>query len=89
MIKIKKYNLINFCYLLFLQTFFVVGPAIGYILGGYFLEIYTDFDQGPTPQMLNSDSPLWVGAWWFGFMISFASSISCAVFIGKSTELIS
>ena len=73
---------------LFLQTFFVVGPAIGYILGGYFLEIYTDFDQGATPQMLNSDSPLWVGAWWFGFMISFASSISCAVFIGKSTRIL-
>merc|ERR1711899_328786 len=29
------------------QTFFVVGPAIGYLLGGYFLSIYTDFDQGP------------------------------------------
>ena len=74
------------CFMLtidFLQTFFVIGPAIGFILGGFFLQIYTDFDQGGNIQMLNPDSQLWVGAWWLGFMLSFASSTIGALFIGK------
>ena len=61
----------------------MVGPAIGYMLGGYFLEIYTDFDQGGNIQNLNSSSPVWVGAWWLGFMVSFVTSLICAVFVGK------
>ena len=65
----------------YLQTFFIVGPAIGYMLGGYFLTIYTDFDQKGNILNLDSDSNLWVGAWWLGFMLSFATSIICAILV--------
>ena len=29
-------------------TLALIGPAVGYILGGYFLSIYTDFDTVDT-----------------------------------------
>ena len=44
------------------QTFFVVGPALGYLFGGLFLNIYTDFDAGIQIEGLDKNSPLWVGA---------------------------
>ena len=66
-----------------LQTFFVVGPAIGYMAGGAFLNIYTDVDSGIEIKDLNSNSPLWVGAWWIGFMVAVFMSWSCALFISK------
>ncbi|XP_030021083.2 solute carrier organic anion transporter family member 4A1 isoform X1 [Manduca sexta] len=52
-------------------TMAVVGPALGYVLGGQMLTIYTDFltvDSGTlgiTPQ-----SSVWIGAWWIGFILS-------------------
>ena len=66
-----------------LQTFFVVGPAIGYMAGGAFLNIYTDVDSGIEIKDLNSNSPLWVGAWWIGFIVAVFMSWSCALFISK------
>ena len=65
------------------QTFFVVGPALGYLLGGFFLTIYTDFDTGIQIENLNTASPLWVGAWWVGFLISFMLSWFCALFLSS------
>ena len=54
------------------QTFFVIGPAIGYILGGRLLALYTDFDtlEPGVNVSLTTNSPLWVGAWWLGFLIT-------------------
>ena len=49
------------------QTWFVVGPAVGYILGGQLLTLHTDTDLSPL-------SPLWVGAWWPGFFVTFIGS---------------
>ncbi|XP_028034167.1 solute carrier organic anion transporter family member 4A1-like isoform X1 [Bombyx mandarina] len=52
-------------------TMAVVGPAMGYVLGGQMLTIYTDFlstdagSLGITPQ-----SSVWIGAWWIGFILS-------------------
>ncbi|KPJ15355.1 Solute carrier organic anion transporter family member 4A1 [Papilio machaon] len=52
-------------------TMAVVGPAVGYVLGGQMLNIYTDFPTvdsdtiGITPQ-----SSVWIGAWWVGFLLS-------------------
>ena len=50
------------------QTWFIIGPAIGYILGGRLLSIHTDLltDTGLSPL-----SSQWVGAWWPGFLITF------------------
>ena len=49
----------------------MIGPAIGYILGGRLLAIYTDFDTlDLTNISLTPNSPLWAGAWWLGFVIT-------------------
>ena len=45
-------------------TMAIVGPAIGYSLGGQLLSLHTDFLQTLTP-----DDPDWIGAWWLGFVI--------------------
>ena len=46
----------------------IIGPAIAVIVGGYLLNVHTDFlseeESGLTP-----DDPLWVGAWWVGYLI--------------------
>nr|CAB3266358.1 solute carrier organic anion transporter family member 4A1-like [Phallusia mammillata] len=45
----------------------LIGPAIGFILGGQLLKVFTDVGTIPT---ITPDSPQWVGAWWVGFVIS-------------------
>ncbi|XP_048489286.1 solute carrier organic anion transporter family member 4A1 isoform X1 [Plutella xylostella] len=58
-------------YLGMYYTMAVVGPALGYVVGGQMLNIYTDFitvdssTVGITPL-----SSVWVGAWWVGFILS-------------------
>ena len=51
--------------------------------GGAFLNIYTDVDFGIEIKDLDSNSPLWVGAWWIGFMVAVFMSWSCSLFISK------
>ena len=47
-------------------TFSAFGPAIGYLLGSFFLSIYVD----PWIETeLTSSDPNWVGAWWIGLVI--------------------
>ncbi|CAG5116727.1 unnamed protein product, partial [Candidula unifasciata] len=48
----------------------IVGPAIGYILGAKFLEMYVEIDVDPKSLGLDTNNPKWVGAWWIGFLIS-------------------
>ncbi|XP_077868619.1 solute carrier organic anion transporter family member 4A1-like [Saccoglossus kowalevskii] len=47
--------------------FSMFGPAIGYVLGGMMLNLYTDIGRRLS---ITVDSPLWVGAWWLGFIIT-------------------
>ncbi|KAK3926220.1 Solute carrier organic anion transporter family member 4A1 [Frankliniella fusca] len=64
-------------YLGVFYTMAVVGPAMGYVLGGQLLRIYTDFlttDAGALG--LTPLSNVWVGAWWVGFI---ASAVLCFV----------
>ncbi|KAL0268937.1 UNVERIFIED_CONTAM: hypothetical protein PYX00_010711 [Menopon gallinae] len=52
-------------------TLSLVGPAVGYIMGGELLKIYTDFlTHDPNEFGLTQNSNVWVGAWWIGFIIS-------------------
>merc|ERR1719414_2640844 len=51
-------------YLGIFYTMAIVGPAIGYSLGGHFLTIHTDMLDHISP-----DDASWVGAWWLGFVI--------------------
>ena len=47
-------------------TCVVVGPAIGFGLGGVFLTMYVDPSKDTT---LKDSDPGWVGAWWIGFIV--------------------
>ncbi|XP_059480522.1 solute carrier organic anion transporter family member 4A1 [Neocloeon triangulifer] len=54
-------------------TMAILGPAIGFVLGGQLLSIYTDvFTADPSELGLTPDSNLWIGAWWIGFVTSAA-----------------
>uniref|UniRef100_A0A1I8HUF4 Solute carrier organic anion transporter family member n=1 Tax=Macrostomum lignano TaxID=282301 RepID=A0A1I8HUF4_9PLAT len=56
----------------------LIGPAMGYLLGGIFLNIYVEL--GVTPSDLTpSNTSLWVGAWWVGFLISGTLSLIIVV----------
>ncbi|XP_077145857.1 solute carrier organic anion transporter family member 4C1 [Ranitomeya variabilis] len=46
----------------------VVGPAIGYLIGGQLLNIYIDFEKVDSVPMSPND-PRWLGAWWIAFLI--------------------
>ncbi|XP_044131909.1 solute carrier organic anion transporter family member 4C1 [Bufo gargarizans] len=46
----------------------VVGPAIGYVIGGQLLNIYIDFEKTNSPPLSPND-PRWLGAWWIAFVI--------------------
>uniref|UniRef100_A0A3B4ZC64 Solute carrier organic anion transporter family member n=1 Tax=Stegastes partitus TaxID=144197 RepID=A0A3B4ZC64_9TELE len=53
----------------------IVGPAAGYLLGGYFLNIYTEIHL--TTEM-TPENPHWVGAWWIGFLAGGAAALLVA-----------
>ncbi|XP_067839009.1 solute carrier organic anion transporter family member 4C1-like [Heptranchias perlo] len=46
----------------------VLGPAIGYVLGGQLLDIYIDVND-ISKIALTPDDPRWLGAWWIGFLL--------------------
>ncbi|XP_072040157.1 solute carrier organic anion transporter family member 4C1-like [Amphiura filiformis] len=49
----------------------IIGPAIGYIIGGIFLNFFTDFMTVDTSSLgIDTASPRWVGAWWLGHLIA-------------------
>ncbi len=54
----------------------VIGPALGYGLGGLFLSIYVDpwIDT-----ILEPSDPSWVGAWWICFIFSGIVSLLFAI----------
>ena len=64
------------------QTFFVIGPALGYVIGGQFHELYVDFYRiDKIPTNITSKDPNWVGAWWLGFIFASALSWICGIFM--------
>ncbi|PIK42943.1 putative solute carrier organic anion transporter family member 4A1 [Apostichopus japonicus] len=60
------------------QASSMFAPAIGYIGGGLFLSIYTDIKIADQ-QNIDPTSPLWVGAWWLGFMCTGSAAILVAI----------
>ena len=54
-------------YIAIFQMWLVIGPALGYVIGGELLLIHTDLVQD---SQLSPASSLWVGAWWPGFFIT-------------------
>uniref|UniRef100_A0A3Q3IDE3 Solute carrier organic anion transporter family member n=1 Tax=Monopterus albus TaxID=43700 RepID=A0A3Q3IDE3_MONAL len=53
----------------------IVGPAAGYLLGGYFLNIYTEIHLSTE---MTPENPLWVGVWWIGFLAGGAAALLVA-----------
>ncbi|PIK57274.1 putative solute carrier organic anion transporter family member 4A1 [Apostichopus japonicus] len=53
------------------------APALGYILGALFLSIFTDITNDSVD--ITVTSPLWVGAWWIGFIISGSLSLLVSI----------
>ncbi|XP_072223849.1 solute carrier organic anion transporter family member 4A1 [Leuresthes tenuis] len=53
----------------------IVGPAAGYLLGGYFLNIYTEIHLKTE---MTPENPHWVGAWWIGFLAGGAAALLVA-----------
>jgi len=59
-------------YLAIFQTCMVIGPALGYILGGGLLKVFVD----TVPSLdITPESVIWVGAWWPGFLLASGFSI--------------
>ncbi|KAI4497175.1 hypothetical protein M0802_007659 [Mischocyttarus mexicanus] len=64
-------------YLGIYYTMAVIGPALGYVVGGELLKLYTDFIIIDSSTIgLTPDSNVWVGAWWIGFL---AAAVICFV----------
>ncbi|XP_020290846.1 solute carrier organic anion transporter family member 4A1 isoform X6 [Pseudomyrmex gracilis] len=64
-------------YLGIYYTMAIIGPALGYVVGGELLKIYTDFITiDPSTIGLTPGSNIWVGAWWIGFL---AAGVICFV----------
>ncbi|KAL6088862.1 hypothetical protein STEG23_022685 [Scotinomys teguina] len=47
----------------------ILGPAIGYVLGGQLLTMYIDVTVGQSSDV-TEDDPRWLGAWWIGFLLA-------------------
>lgn len=46
----------------------LLGPALGFVIGGQLLTSFTN--PGEKPEDITPESPKWVGAWWVGFIIA-------------------
>ncbi|XP_038614720.1 solute carrier organic anion transporter family member 4C1 [Tachyglossus aculeatus] len=56
----------------------ILGPAIGYVLGGQLLTLYIDINRS-TRTDINEDDPRWLGAWWIAFLLSWILAWSLIV----------
>lgn len=54
----------------------ILGPAAGYLVGGALLNIYTEIGHWTE---LTTESPMWVGAWWVGFLGAGAAAFLIAI----------
>ncbi|XP_049633057.1 solute carrier organic anion transporter family member 4A1 [Suncus etruscus] len=63
-------------YIAAFYTAAILGPAAGYLIGGALLNIYTELGHRTE---LTPESPLWVGAWWIGFLAAGAAAFFIAV----------
>ncbi|KAF6089398.1 solute carrier organic anion transporter family member 4A1 [Phyllostomus discolor] len=63
-------------YIAIFYTAAILGPAAGYLIGGALLNVYTEIGRRTE---LTTESPLWVGAWWVGFLGAGAAAFLVAV----------
>ncbi|XP_076454928.1 solute carrier organic anion transporter family member 2A1-like [Babylonia areolata] len=53
----------------------VVGPGLGFALGGFFSSIYVTLEDTD----MKYRNPNWIGAWWLGFIVFGACACVCAL----------
>ncbi|XP_007653972.1 solute carrier organic anion transporter family member 4A1 isoform X1 [Ornithorhynchus anatinus] len=63
-------------YIAIFYTAAILGPAAGYLIGGSLLNIYTEIGSHTD---LTPENPLWVGAWWIGFVGAGAAAFLIAL----------
>ncbi|XP_064652498.1 solute carrier organic anion transporter family member 4C1-like [Lineus longissimus] len=64
------------------QSATVIGPALGFMVGGKFLDFYVDFDTVPQKDVtITAADPRWVGAWWLGPLASCFFAIFCSLLL--------
>ncbi|XP_063713242.1 solute carrier organic anion transporter family member 4A1-like isoform X2 [Symsagittifera roscoffensis] len=59
----------------------LVGPTGGYIIGALFLRVYVNVDKVFRDDSfeVSQDNPLWIGAWWAGYLLGAVLVMLCAV----------
>ncbi|KAL1426068.1 hypothetical protein MTO96_018543 [Rhipicephalus appendiculatus] len=57
----------------------IVGPAVGFIVGGYTLTYYVDITSDVSSMGLTPKSPAWVGAWWLGSLVTAVMGLTLGV----------
>eukprot|EP00731_Ephydatia_muelleri_P010246 Em0005g832a len=60
----------------FFYTMAIVGPALGYEVGGELLAVYVEPWQRTH---LTEEDPTWVGAWWMSFLLAAVLYLVCSV----------
>ncbi|NWH15306.1 solute carrier organic anion transporter family member 4A1 isoform X1 [Grus americana] len=63
-------------YIAVFYTAAILGPAAGYLVGGMFLNIYTEIGREID---ISPENTLWVGAWWIGFLGAGAASLLISI----------
>ncbi|KAM6298855.1 solute carrier organic anion transporter family member 4A1 [Aegotheles albertisi] len=63
-------------YIAVFYTAAILGPAAGYLVGGMFLNIYTEIGREVD---IAPENTLWVGAWWIGFLGAGAASLLISI----------
>ncbi|KFQ52898.1 Solute carrier organic anion transporter family member 4A1, partial [Nestor notabilis] len=63
-------------YIAVFYTAAILGPAAGYLVGGMFLNIYTEIGSEID---ITPENTLWVGAWWIGFLGAGAASLLISI----------
>lgn len=58
----------------------MLGPAMGYSLASYCLQLY--IAPSLTPTITNLD-PRWLGAWWLGWIVLGICMLFAAILLGK------
>ncbi|RWS23093.1 solute carrier organic anion transporter family member 4A1-like protein [Leptotrombidium deliense] len=76
-------------YLGIFYTMAIIGPGVGYIVGGQLLQIYVDFLYVNEDEIgLTSSSDIWVGAWWLGFLMGSVFCFAIALPIAALPKLL-
>ncbi|KAM7295782.1 putative organic anion transporter [Ixodes scapularis] len=60
------------------QATSLFGTASGFVLSGYLLNIYTELTVEASRLGLTSDSNVWIGAWWLGYLVGSIFSLVVA-----------